>query len=230
MLPLRHAAAAAGLLILGCLAGPALSAPQSRSPSPAGNAPATARLQAAGFLLPEPLGLQEFILVDQQGRPFTRGNLRNQWTLLMFGYTHCPDVCPATLTQLRATVQTVAERDPGLKLAVVFVTLDPERDPPAQLKKYLASVDAGFVGVGGSPADVAAFAGQFRVRYEKAGQSGDSYLIDHTSSVALINPDGDLQALFSAPLRPSSVARDVQAIAGGRVPGSGGSGRDSSAL
>jgi protein SCO1/2 len=230
MLPLRHSAIAASLVILGCVAGPALSGPQPPAPAPAGNAPAAPRLQAPGFLLPEPLRLQEFTLVDQQGRRFSRASLQKQWTLLMFGYTHCPDVCPATLTQLRATVQKLADADPALKLAVVFVTLDPERDPPAQLKKYLGSVDEGFVGLGGSPADVAAFAGQLRVRYEKGAEAVGSYLIDHTSSVALINPDGDLQALFSAPLRPSSVARDVQAIAGGRVPVGSGAGRDSSTL
>lgn len=206
----RHSVAAV-ILALGFLAGVA------HAQSPTGSAPATSQLQAPGYLLPEPLRLQEFNLVDQQGRRFTQGNLRNQWTLMMFGYTHCPDVCPATLTQLRSTVRLVAAGDPKLKLAVVFVTLDPERDPPAQLKKYLGSLDESFVGVGGSPADVAAFAGQFRVRYEKAGQAVGGYLIDHTSSVALINPEGELQALFSAPLRPSSVARDVRFIAGART-------------
>lgn len=205
--------AIAVILALGLLAGPA------HAQSSAASAPATPQLQAPGYLLPEPLSVQEFSLVDQQGQPFTQERLRDRWTLLMFGYTHCPDVCPATLTQLRATVKRVAEGEPKLKLAVVFVTLDPERDPPAQLKKYLRSVDESFVGVGGSPADVAAFTQQFRVRYEKAGQTSGGYLIDHTSSVALINPAGELQALFSAPLRPTSVARDVRLIAGARPPG-----------
>lgn len=211
------------ILVLGLLAGVAHA--QSR----AGGAPATSQLQSPGYLLPEPLRLQEFSLVDQQGRRFTLVNLRNQWTLLMFGYTHCPDVCPTTLTQLRSTAKLVSEGSPGLTLAVVFVTLDPERDPPAQLKKYLGSVDESFVGVGGSPADVAAFAGQFRVRYEKAGQVAGGYLIDHTSSVALINPEGELQALFSAPLRTSSVARDVRFIAGAQAPNTK-TGREGSAL
>jgi len=166
----------------------------------------------SGFYLPEPLALQTFSLLDHDGKDFSTKNLRNQWTLLFFGYTHCPDVCPTTLAQIRAVKELLTKQAPSLKLKAVFVSIDPQRDSSEQLKQYVDRFGNDFIGVCGSPSSVERFAQQFRVKYAISGGTGTTYLVDHTSSVALITPDAKLRALFSPPLRPESVAQDLQRI------------------
>ena len=168
-------------------------------------------IEVAGFYLPEPLAMQPFELIDHNGRAFTDKNLRGQWTLLFFGYTSCQDVCPATLGQLRMTRSLLAGQAPALSTQAIIETLDPARDTPPQMKKYLAALGPGFVGVGGTRESLDTFALQFRVKYSASKNAPD--VIDHTSSVALLTPDSELQVLFSAPLDPDGVARSVQQIA-----------------
>ena len=170
------------------------------------------QIQSAGYYLPETLSLQKFDLLDHDGRAFTVANLRGRWTLLFFGYTHCPDVCPTTLAQLRATRKLLARESPAAQIAVVLVSVDPQRDSSEQLKQYVGQFGTDFIGVGGSPSNVDRFAQQFRVKYAISGRTSTTYLMDHTSSVALITPDAKLRALFSPPLRPEGLAQDLQRI------------------
>jgi protein SCO1/2 len=179
------------------------AAPTARAPGP---------LQVAGFYLPEPLSLQAFSLLDHNARPFTAASLRSHWTLLFFGYTHCPDVCPTTLAQIRATKRLLAAQSPFIKLAVVFVSIDSQRDTSAELKQYVEQYGADFIGVGGSATNTDSFAQQFRVKYARSGNTGASSRIDHTSSVALVDPRARLRALLSVPLRPEAVAQDLKRI------------------
>src|SRR5690554_2507295 len=86
--------------------------------------------QSSGFYLPEPLPLEPFTLVDHAALPFTRDRLEGRWTLLVFGYTHCPGVCPVTLAQVRETRALLEQQSPALDVAAVFVWIDPERDTP----------------------------------------------------------------------------------------------------
>lgn len=188
----------------------ALGAPPS-FPAPATPPPA-ATLRAPGFLLPEPMALQPFELVDESGGAFTPRALQGRWTLLFFGYTHCPDVCPATLAQIRAVKGAMATQEPTVPLAVVFVSIDPARDGSEQLDQYTKMFGTDFLGVGGPQAAVDAFAKQFRVKYAVSSGTPEAYLIDHTSSVALITPQGQLKALFSVPLRTDAVAADIDQL------------------
>jgi protein SCO1/2 len=169
--------------------------------------------QSAGFFLPRPQPLQPFRLVDEAGNAFTLDDLRDRWTLLAFGYTHCPDVCPTTLTQARAVTAALSRADAALELSVVFVSIDPQRDSGAQLQQYASKFANSFTGVGGAPLDVESFTAQFKVKYAIAGGTSGAYFLDHTSSVALISPRGELRALFSVPLRPEAVAADIKEIA-----------------
>jgi protein SCO1 len=170
---------------------------------------AHALMQAPGFYLPESLPLKKFSLRDHNGASFELADLQQRWTLLFFGYTHCPDVCPATLVQIRALKQMLASRQPPLAPAVVFISVDPQRDSSVRLKGFVQSFGDDFLGVGGTPEAVDVLARQLRVKYSVAERAGAAYLMDHTSSVALITPTGHLRALFSAPLRPASVADDI---------------------
>src|SRR5690606_21261429 len=97
--------------------------------------------QSAGFYLPQPLPLEPFTLVDHEALPFTRDRLEGRWTLLVFGYTHCPDVCPVTLAQVRETRALLEQQSPALDVAAVFVSIDPERDTPDRVAAYVAAFD-----------------------------------------------------------------------------------------
>lgn len=174
--------------------------------------PETTSLRVPGYALPQPLALQSFRLVDQQGHEFTLDDLRNRWTLLFFGYTHCPDVCPTTLAQLRSVTKLLSSHADSVIPAVVFVSIDPQRDSTAQLKEYSAQFGNDFTGVGGEPRAIDSFAQQFRAKYAISGGTSTAYLIDHTSSVALINPNAQLHVLFSVPLRPEAVAGEIQRL------------------
>lgn len=169
-------------------------------------------LRIPGYALPRPLALESFRLFDQQGREFTLDNLRNRWTLLFFGYTHCPDVCPTTLAQLRSVTELLSKHSDSVIPAVVFVSIDPQRDNAGQLKEYAAQFVGDFTGVGGEPHEIDSFARQFRAKYAISGGTSTSYFIDHTSSVALINPNAQLHVLFSVPLRPEAVAVEIQRL------------------
>src|SRR5690606_821906 len=169
--------------------------------------------QSSGFRLPEPLPLEPFTLVDHEALPFTRERLEGRWTLLVFGYTHCPDVCPVTLAQVRDTRALLERQSPALEVAAVFVSIDPERDTPDRVAAYVAAFDDDLVGVTGTAEAIAAFAGQLRVKYAPTRRSPGGYLVDHSSSVALLTPRAELTALFSVPLRPERLASDLRAIA-----------------
>lgn len=166
-----------------------------------------AQAPVAAFELPNPLALTDFRLVDQRGAAFTRASLIGRWSMLLFGYTHCPDVCPTALAQMAEVRRELRAATPTRDVAGVFVTVDPVRDTPRQLAGYVARFDRGFTGVSGEADALRAFAGQFKVRYEPV--AGAPYRFDHTASVALLGPDASLHAVFALPLAPARVAADI---------------------
>ena len=135
-------------------------------------------------------------MVDQDGRPVDQSVLRGKWNAVFFGYVSCPDVCPATLQTLAAAQDRLGAR--GADLRTVFVTVDPQRDTPAQMKVYLAQPDfpRGSLGLTGTPAQVAAIAHAYRVFYQKAPRKDGGYDMDHSAAIYLMDPRGR----FSAPL------------------------------
>jgi protein SCO1/2 len=137
-----------------------------------------------------------FQLVDQNGRAANESLLKGKWTALFFGYTYCPDVCPATLSMLKAAKDRLHLGPDDLQ--VVFVTVDPERDTPAQLRTYLSSpaFPRPITGLTGTPEQIAAMAKAYKVYYAKRPM-GSTYLMDHASAVYLIGPDGRFRTLVS---------------------------------
>ena len=164
---------------------------------------------ASGFELPVPKPLQPFALIDHRGRTFDNARLAGRWTFLLFGYTHCTDICPTTLLQLREVRRAVASRYRDVPTASVFATLDPKRDTRERLAQYAAHFGEELTAVGSTPATMKTFADQFRVRYATRPGAAGAYDIDHTASVALIGPDAKLHAVFTLPLRAEQVAADV---------------------
>ncbi len=149
-----------------------------------------------------PKPINDFELLDTEGRPFRFSQLRNRLALVFFGFTRCPDVCPTTLVKLRALADSMAQQAPAVE--VVMISVDGDRDSPAVMKAYLERVSPRFIGLTGNPNVVRGIAAQFPAVFfkELADRSGDPYTITHTSQVYLIDRDGRLRAtFFDAPIK-----------------------------
>jgi len=168
---------------------------------------------AGGTLLPSTRALEPFTLVDDHNRPFTQDSLRGQWSFAFFGYTHCPDVCPAALGMLKH-VQTLLEAAGETPLPrVLFVSVDPERDTPETLASYVAYFHPTFVGVTGKDEELKRLTQQLGIQYGRSpGGSDRDYLVEHSAAIILFNPEGQRQALFGAPQDPEKIAADFTAI------------------
>ena len=169
----------------------------------------------SGFELPVPRGVRPFVLRTHAGAPFSEKDLQGRWSFLFFGFTQCPDVCPATLAELHQVRLALDSARDAVPSAILFVTIDPARDTEPRLKEYVERFDPEITGLRSTSGATRRFAEQFRVRYEIAGASGEpksDYRFDHTASVSLIGPDARLYAIYTLPLRPSTVAGDVVRI------------------
>ncbi len=165
---------------------------------------------------PNPIGpAPDFALTDENGQPFNLSDLRGKWILLAYGYTHCPDVCPLTLSHLRDVKKIV---DPnGDQVQVVFVTIDPERDTPDIMQKYVSHFDKAFPqkfkGLSGTPEEIAAAAKPYRVKYEKKETgSADGYSMGHTAEVYLIDPQFNWRMTFPFGVKAEEIAADLQTL------------------
>ena len=130
-----------------------------------------------------------FTLVDRNGKPFTDGNLKGKPFAIFFGFTHCPDVCPTSLSRM-AQLRKQLGAD-GERFNIVFVSLDPERDSPETVGNYVDLFETPIIGLTGNSAQIADAAKAYGVFYEKVRQGeGDDYTIDHTASIFLVDADG----------------------------------------
>ena len=150
-----------------------------------------------------------FHLVNQDGRPTDQHVLDGKWSAVFFGYTYCPDTCPATLQALGAASRKLG--DPK-DLQVVFISVDPDRDTPKQMKTYLASqgFPAHAIGLTGTPAQVAQAAKAYSVYYAKSGTGAD-YTMDHSAAVYLMDPKGRFTRPLSHDMAPDLIAQQIKA-------------------
>ncbi|MFQ5642877.1 MAG: SCO family protein [Thiogranum sp.] len=165
-------------------------------------------------LFREPGPMPEFTLTDHHGQPFTRENLSGHWTFMVFGYTHCPDVCPTVLAALNEVSALLRQREDVEQPGIVFVSLDPGRDSVAQLADFIPGFNPGFLGAGGSGQQIGALTRELGIlsQRQQSGAGGSDYLIDHTSAIFLIDPQGLLRALSSPPHDPLVIASDYRRI------------------
>ena len=167
---------------------------------------------ATATLLSPARPLPPIALVDQDNLPFDTQRLRGGWTLLFFGFTSCPDACPVTMRALAETTKLLADLPESLRPRVVMISVDPERDTPEQLAAYVKGFDPAFVGATGSKPAIDELAQRMGVLAATRQLEGGGYTVDHTTSVFLIDPDGALHALFSAPHSPRLIAEDYRRI------------------
>ncbi len=151
-----------------------------------------------------------FHLSDHNGNTFSQDNLAGQWSLLSFGYTHCPDICPTTLNTLNQVDKILHEMGNPVLPQTIFITLDPERDDVATLADYIPWFNKDFIGLTGSSEQIQSLTKNLGVMSQRReDQSGEgNYLIDHTVSIMLIDTRGQLRALSSAPYNAQTIADD----------------------
>jgi protein SCO1/2 len=164
-----------------------------------------------GLQLPQGIRLGgPFSLVDQAGRAVTERDFAGQWLLLYFGYTYCPDVCPTELGTIAAAVDALGPL--GEKVLPVLVTIDPQRDTPAQLAEYVGRFHPRMRGLTGTAEQVAEAARRYRVYFAKVNRpEAADYLMDHSSFVYLVGPDGRVRSLFRPEAGPDDIAAVVRA-------------------
>jgi len=169
---------------------------------------AAATLGACQKEAPPPIG-GPFTLVDQDGRTVDEQLLKGKWSVVFFGYTYCPDVCPMTLQTLAEAEKRLGDK--ARKLQVVFITVDPERDTPKTLKAYVKG--EGFppntVGLTGTPQQIAATAKAYKAFYAKVGE-GKDYLMQHPAVIYLMDPQGRFKAPLTYSLGPEETARQLE--------------------
>lgn len=171
-------------------------------------------LRANGTVVFErPRVLEPFQLRDQYGEPFTLAQLKGQWTLLFPGFTACPDVCPATLSVLR---DALAQLQPEIaaQTRVVLVTVDPARDTPPQLARYLAYFNPEFTGLTGEFLDIKRFTNQLNMAFAKVrtGPGDEDYSVDHSAHIAIVNPYGHYHGFIKSPPDAARIKLTLQSI------------------
>jgi protein SCO1/2 len=182
-------------------------------------------------VLPEPLPLPAFTLHDGQNEPFTREHLLGRTSLLFFGFTHCPDICPATLQQLALARKQLQEQSAGASATdtaglrpqawqIVFISVDPERDTPQKLQAYVSHFGEGVVGATGSPESIREMTSALGIWFGKEALSEDDsegdYSVSHSTAVLVIGEDATFRALFSAPHKTEYFVHDLPLLMAAR--------------
>ena len=157
---------------------------------------------------------REFTLKDFNGKPRTLAEFKGKVVAVFFGFTQCPDVCPTTLATMKAVKEKLGAD--GDRVQVIFVSVDPERDTPELLSKYVTAFDPSFLGLTDTPDAVAQTAKAFKVFYQKVpGKTPETYTVDHTASTYLYDPQGRLRLFVRHGQSADAIAQDIRALLGG---------------
>ena len=154
----------------------------------------------------------DFILTDQDGRPFALSSLKGKVVLIFFGYTMCPDACPTTLSKLSSAYARLRD-DERARVKAVYITVDPERDTPAVMKEHLTYFGVDATGLSGTVEDTAKVAAQFGAHFEKSSEkTAAGYLMSHTVSVFGLDRQGRTRLLIDYEAGVDQVAKDIRAL------------------
>jgi protein SCO1 len=168
---------------------------------------------ATGTLLDPPRPLPSMDFIDQDGKPFGVERLQDRYSLMFFGFSSCPDVCPTTLAMLAQVEKRLADLPQSQRPQVILVSVDPQRDTPAQLAAYVKFFSPSFTGITATQSVVDEFTRQMGVPVAITKLPNGDYTVDHSASIFLINPNGALQALFSPPHSPQLIIDDYKRVA-----------------
>ncbi len=158
---------------------------------------------------------RELALTDHTGKPRTFADFKGKVVAVFFGFTRCPDVCPTTLAEMKLVKERLGAD--GDKLQVLFVTIDPERDTPELLAKYVPAFDPTFLGLYGNADATAKTAKEFKVFYQKApGSSPDNYSMDHTAATFIYDPQGRLRLFAKHAMGADALVQDIKLLLAAR--------------
>ena len=164
------------------------------------------------LVLPAPNALPEFELLDPLGNTVNRETFLDQWSLMFFGFTHCPDICPLTLQTLAAAQGELDAAGQQPLPQIVLISVDPERDTPQLMGQYVSHFGDGNLGVTGSLDELKKLTSALGIYFQKQSGDADSYAVDHSAAVLLINPNGEFHALFSGPHVAANYVHDLPII------------------
>lgn len=150
------------------------------------------------IVLNTPRKFSDFDLIDHRGDAFTLERLKGQWSMIFFGFTNCPDVCPTTLATLNETYSKLKDSEKE-NLQIIMVSLDPERDTVDKLGQYMPYFNTDFVGVTGNKHFIKRFTTEINIAYNQVPLGGDDYTVDHSSQIVLVNPNGHYHGFFKSP-------------------------------
>jgi protein SCO1/2 len=154
---------------------------------------------------------RDFKLTDHNGQPRTLASFKGKVVAVFFGYTHCPDVCPTTLSDFATALKQLGPL--GDQVQVLFVTVDPQRDTPALLKQYVPAFDPRFLGMVTDPDNLKAVAKEYKIVYQKTSVKGvDNYLIDHSAGSYVYDAKGRLRLLIPYGSSPDLIANDLKTL------------------
>jgi protein SCO1/2 len=174
------------------------------------NGEATGPIRAT--VLPAGNELPQFTLLDDNGNTIDRSVFTGQWDLVFFGFTHCPDICPTTLQTLARVGQQLAERGQDPMPRIVLVSVDPERDTPEIMARYVSSFGDDILGITGSLDEIGKLTDALGIYFAKTPVENGNYSVDHSTVVMVINPQGHFQALFGAPHRVEEFLHDLPLV------------------
>ena len=165
-------------------------------------------LKHATSLHNNPRTFPAFNLVDHNGREYTNSNLTDSWYFVFFGFTHCPDVCPLSLSTLDQVISTITTND-SIYAQAVFISVDPNRDTPQKLEKYVQHFNNKTIGLTGNDKQLKLLTQSLGVVYTSPkSDDEENYLIDHSAQIFLVAPNGNLVALFSTPHEHRTIVDD----------------------
>lgn len=200
-----------GLLLLALVTGGVLLALELLGDDTPDAEVARQEAEMAGItVIDPPQELQDFTLVANNGEPLSLSDLRGRLVLVYFGYTHCPDACPATLLDFRRIKRDLG--DEADNVVFLLISVDGERDTPEFIDRYLQRYDPEFIGMSGTDDVLQAIQGDYSLVYERRETAGSEagYLIDHTASKFLIDREGRLARVYSFIADPSRIAADIR--------------------
>lgn len=171
----------------------------------------TELIDAGIILLPQSRAVPELEMNDADGQPVRVDQLKGKWSLVFFGYTFCPDICPTTLAQLRQ-VKSELPKEAVERMQVVLVSVDPNRDTPAQLKQYLGYFDKDFRGLTGSLEATQKLANALSIPFIPADTSKPGYTVDHSGNLAIIGPDGAQRGFIRAPFNNQKLVAQLPGL------------------
>lgn len=167
-----------------------------------------------GSLVVPPRALSDFTLSNQEGQPLALHSLRGKPILLFFGFTNCPSICPTTLAEFRAVKRGLGPESE--KLAVVFISVDPEQDTTERLRQYVGAFDPTFIGLRGDEATLKRIGPEYDLFYQRQPLGDGTYTVDHTAISYLIDADGMLRTIYPYGTPAEGITTDVRALLGQR--------------